>query len=184
MKLGKDLFPVNMNTVELDGKKVLVRPSQVESTKGKEVVIGEERHTRMIRLKNSEIGQWKKNERSKSRSHPKVTFNIPWLNTEMARPASGVAKTVPSGFPVSGKYFCARKLVQQPIQDTVTTKFKRSGSSSTGASFDTLLLDRATNVWAVGPFSDDVSALSTLGGVVRPMDSTTDAHLPGMIRTC
>jgi hypothetical protein len=39
MKFGKDLFPVNMNTVELDGKKVLVRPSQVESTKGKEVVI-------------------------------------------------------------------------------------------------------------------------------------------------
>jgi hypothetical protein len=39
MKFGKDLFPVNMNTVKLDGKKVLVRPSQVESTKGKEVVI-------------------------------------------------------------------------------------------------------------------------------------------------
>jgi hypothetical protein len=30
----------------------------------------------MIRPKNPEIGQWKKNERSKPRSHPKVTFDI------------------------------------------------------------------------------------------------------------
>jgi hypothetical protein len=42
MKLDNDPFPTNMNMVELDGKKVLVRPSQVESTKGKEVVIAEE----------------------------------------------------------------------------------------------------------------------------------------------
>jgi hypothetical protein len=76
MKLDKDLFPANMNTVELDGKKVLVRPSQAESTKGKEVVIGEERQPRMIRPKNPEIGRWKKNERSKPRSRPKVTFDI------------------------------------------------------------------------------------------------------------
>jgi hypothetical protein len=76
MKLGKDLFPANMNTVELDGKKVLVRPSQTESTKGKEVVIGEERQPRMIRPKNLEIGRWKKNKRSNPQSRPKVTFNI------------------------------------------------------------------------------------------------------------
>jgi hypothetical protein len=42
MKLDNDPFPTNMNMVELDGKKVLVRPSQAESTKGKEVVIAEE----------------------------------------------------------------------------------------------------------------------------------------------
>jgi hypothetical protein len=55
MKLDKDLFLANMNTVELNGKKVLVRPSQVKSTKGKEVIIGEERQLRMIRPKNLEI---------------------------------------------------------------------------------------------------------------------------------
>jgi hypothetical protein len=76
MKLDKDPFPANMNMVELDGKKVLVRPSQAELTKGKEVVIGEERQPRMIRPKNLEIDRWKKNERSKPQSHPKVTFNI------------------------------------------------------------------------------------------------------------
>jgi hypothetical protein len=57
MKLDKDPFLANMNTVELDGKKVLVQPSQDELTKGKEVIIGEERQPRMIRPKNPEIGQ-------------------------------------------------------------------------------------------------------------------------------
>jgi hypothetical protein len=56
MKLEKDLFPANMNMVKLDGKKILVWPSQAESIKGKEVVIGEERQPRMIRPKNPEIG--------------------------------------------------------------------------------------------------------------------------------
>jgi hypothetical protein len=41
MKLNKDSFPVNMNMIKFKGKKVMVQPSQVESTKGKEVVIGE-----------------------------------------------------------------------------------------------------------------------------------------------
>jgi hypothetical protein len=52
MKLNKDPFPTNMNMVELDGKKVLVRPSQTESTKSKEIVIGEERPPRMIKPKS------------------------------------------------------------------------------------------------------------------------------------
>jgi hypothetical protein len=65
-----------MNTVELDRKKVLVQPSYDESTKGKEVLIGEQRQSRMIMAKNPEIGRWKKNERSKPRSRPKVTFDV------------------------------------------------------------------------------------------------------------
>jgi hypothetical protein len=56
MKLGKDMFLGNVNMVKLEGKKVLVRPSQAESTKGKEVTIGEERQPRMIRHKNPKIG--------------------------------------------------------------------------------------------------------------------------------
>jgi hypothetical protein len=76
MKLDKDPFLANMNTVELDGKKVLVRSSQAESTKGKEVVIGQDRQPRMIRPKNPEIGRWKKNERNNPRPRPKATFDI------------------------------------------------------------------------------------------------------------
>jgi hypothetical protein len=56
MKLDKDLFPTNMNMVELEGKKVLVRPSQTQSTKGKDVVVGEERPSRMIKLKSPKCG--------------------------------------------------------------------------------------------------------------------------------
>jgi hypothetical protein len=42
MKLNKDPFLMNMNMVELDGRKVLVQPSLAESTKGNKVIIGEE----------------------------------------------------------------------------------------------------------------------------------------------
>jgi hypothetical protein len=65
MKFDKDPFSTNMNMIELDGKKVLLQPSQVESTKGKEVIIGEERSSRMIKPKSPKDGQWQKNERSK-----------------------------------------------------------------------------------------------------------------------
>jgi hypothetical protein len=55
-KLHKDSFPMNMNIVGLDGRKVLVQPSQAESTEGKEVIIGEERPPKMIKLKSSKDG--------------------------------------------------------------------------------------------------------------------------------
>jgi hypothetical protein len=58
MKFDKDPFLTNMNMVELDEKKVLIRPSQAESTKGKDAVIGEEWQSRMIKLKSLKDGQW------------------------------------------------------------------------------------------------------------------------------
>jgi hypothetical protein len=64
MQLDKDPFLVNMNMVELDGKKILVQPSQPESTKGKEVIIGEERLSRLMKPKSPKDGQWQKNEGS------------------------------------------------------------------------------------------------------------------------
>jgi hypothetical protein len=57
MKLDKDPFLTNMNMVKLKGKKVLVQPSQAETTKGKEVVIGEERPLKMIKPKSSKDGK-------------------------------------------------------------------------------------------------------------------------------
>jgi hypothetical protein len=56
MNIDKDPFPANMNMVKLEGK-VLVRASQAETTKGKEVIIGEERPLRMIKLKSLKHGQ-------------------------------------------------------------------------------------------------------------------------------
>jgi hypothetical protein len=102
----------------------------------------------------------------------------------MVRPTSGVVKTGPSGFPRSGQYFYDRKLVQQSVQDTTVTKFRRSGSSSTRASSDALLPNQITNAWAVGASTDDVSVLSTLDEVVQSMDSAANALPPRMVRTC
>jgi hypothetical protein len=76
MKLDKGSFPVNMNIIEVDGKKVLVRPSQAKSNKAKRVIIGEERPSRMTKPKILKAGQWPKNEKSKPLQRPKDTFNI------------------------------------------------------------------------------------------------------------
>jgi hypothetical protein len=76
IKLDKDPFLVNMNMVELDRKKVQIQPSQAESTRDEEVVIGEEKPPKMIKSKSMKDGQWKKNERSKTQQRPKATFDI------------------------------------------------------------------------------------------------------------
>jgi hypothetical protein len=57
-ELDKYSLPADMNMVELDGKNILVQPSQAESTKGKDVVIREERSPRMIKPKNLKDSQW------------------------------------------------------------------------------------------------------------------------------
>jgi hypothetical protein len=76
MKLDKDSFLANMNMVELDGKKVLLRPSHAKSTKRKDVIVGEERPPRMIKPKSSKDDQWQKNKGGKPQRRPKATFDI------------------------------------------------------------------------------------------------------------
>jgi hypothetical protein len=88
-----------------------------------------------------------------------------------------------SGFPESGQHVCSRELIQQAIQDSIMVKLRRSGSSLVGLPSSALLLGQATNTWAVGASVNDVSTLSTLGGVVRTMRSAVDALPPGMVRT-
>jgi hypothetical protein len=70
------------------------------------------------------------------------------------------------------------------ILDPKVAKFKRSRSSSPRLSSDALLSGQATNAWAMGTSVDDVSTLSSLGGVVRSMGATTNALPPRMVRTC
>jgi hypothetical protein len=62
-------------------------------------------------------------------------------------------------------------------------KFRRPGSLSVGASYDTLLPGWATNTQAVGTSADDVSAFPTLGMVVRTVGSAANAPPPRMVRT-
>jgi hypothetical protein len=92
-----------MNMVELDGKKVLVWLSQAESTKGKEVIIGEEWVSRMIKSKSPKGGQWQKNEGGgggasrNDAQRPPLTSS--WPSTRKAGPALGGTKTGPSVIP-------------------------------------------------------------------------------------
>ena len=52
MQIDQNSFPVHM--LELNNSKVLVRPSQAESTKGKNVVIGDERLEKKLTLQTSQ----------------------------------------------------------------------------------------------------------------------------------
>jgi hypothetical protein len=105
MQLDKDHFLVNMNMVELVGKKVLVQPSQVESTKGKDVVIGEEWLSRMIKPKGLKDGQWWKNEGTNCRNAQRPLSTSPWPSTSKEGLASGGAKTGPSKIPNQTVWF-------------------------------------------------------------------------------
>jgi hypothetical protein len=97
MKLDRDPFPVNMNMVELEGKKFLVQPSQAETTKGKEVVIGKEWPPTMIKLKSMKDGQWQKNEGGKPQRGPKATFDILMAKYKEGRAGIRGTKMEPSG---------------------------------------------------------------------------------------
>ena len=43
-----DRNPFSVHTLELSNPKVLIRPHQTESTKGENVVVGEERHEKKV----------------------------------------------------------------------------------------------------------------------------------------
>jgi hypothetical protein len=59
MKLDTYLFSITM--VEIKHKKILVRMDQAETTKGKNVVVSDDLHNRMIKPGNPDIGVWEEN---------------------------------------------------------------------------------------------------------------------------
>jgi hypothetical protein len=99
MTFDKDPFSTNKNMVKHDGKKVLVQPSQAESTKGKEVVIGEEWPPRMIKPKSPKDGQWQKNKGASHNNAQRPPSTSSWPSTKKAEPASGGAKIRPFRIP-------------------------------------------------------------------------------------
>ena len=87
MKLDSDPFLVNM--VNFERKKVLVWPSQAESTKGKDVIIGEDNvKPKMIKPKDLEVGHWKVNER-KSKATKKLKKPETYIQCTFAQYESG-----------------------------------------------------------------------------------------------
>jgi hypothetical protein len=136
--------------------------SQAKSTKGKDVIIGEERPPRMIKLKSPKDGQWQKNERSKPQQCPKATFDI-----LMVKYKEGKALLRAFGqFAELDQQFCNRELIRQATHDSTAVKFRRLGSSSVRLSSDALISGQAANTKAMGAFADDVSTLPTLDRLV------------------
>ena len=87
MKLDNDPFPINI--MDFEGKKVLVRTSQVESIKGKNVIISEDNvRPKMVKPKSPEVGRWKVNE-SKSKATKKLEKPKPTLSALLAKYENG-----------------------------------------------------------------------------------------------
>jgi hypothetical protein len=63
MKLDTDPFPANVNMINFEEVKVLVHSGQVDSTKGKNVIVSDEPRARMIKPRSPEPGVWKLNQR-------------------------------------------------------------------------------------------------------------------------
>jgi hypothetical protein len=54
MQVDTQPFPVNVHTIDLEGKEVLLRPDQAKSAEGKEVIIGE---PRVVNVDNNILGR-------------------------------------------------------------------------------------------------------------------------------
>ena len=59
MRLDSDPFPVNM--INFEEKRILVRTTQAETSRGKNVLVSDELKKRMLKPKNPEVGVWKVN---------------------------------------------------------------------------------------------------------------------------
>jgi hypothetical protein len=63
MKLDTDPFLANVNAINFEEVKILVRPQQADSTRGKNVVVSDELRPRMLKPRSPEPGVWKTNQR-------------------------------------------------------------------------------------------------------------------------
>jgi hypothetical protein len=61
MKLDTEPFPANV--INIEDKKELVRPSQADTTQGKEVIVSDKPRVKMIKPRSLEPGVWKVNYR-------------------------------------------------------------------------------------------------------------------------
>jgi hypothetical protein len=73
MKLDTDPFSANVNMINFEEVKVMVRSHQADSTKGKNVIVSDEPRARMIMPKSPKLGVWKLNQRSWTRPRVKPT---------------------------------------------------------------------------------------------------------------
>jgi hypothetical protein len=60
--------------LDVEEKKVLVQTDQVESTKGKNVIVSDELHNRMIKPRSPQVGVWKENVARRSTRKIRPTY--------------------------------------------------------------------------------------------------------------
>jgi hypothetical protein len=63
MKLDTDPFPMNMNMINFEEKKILVSTSLDESTQRKNVIVSAAPWVKMVKPRSPEPGVWKTNQR-------------------------------------------------------------------------------------------------------------------------
>jgi hypothetical protein len=63
MKLDTEPFPTNVNVIDFKDKKVLVRPSQSDTARGKWAIISDEPRAKIVKPKSPELGVWKVSKR-------------------------------------------------------------------------------------------------------------------------
>jgi hypothetical protein len=59
MKLDVNPFPIDV--IDFEEKRVLVRTDQAATTAGKNIVVPNDLRVRMMKLRQSEVGVWKRN---------------------------------------------------------------------------------------------------------------------------
>jgi hypothetical protein len=74
MQLDMNPFPVGM--VELGHRKILVRSSQADTTKGKNVIVSDDLRNKMIKPHSPEVGIWKENVGRRSAQRVKPTSDM------------------------------------------------------------------------------------------------------------
>jgi hypothetical protein len=63
MKLDTDPFPMNVNMINFEEKRVLVWKRQEETTRGKNVIVSDEPRARVLKPRSPEAGVWKVNQK-------------------------------------------------------------------------------------------------------------------------
>jgi hypothetical protein len=76
MKLDTDPFPVNVNMINFEEKRVMVQMSRAKSTRGKNVIVSDVPWDKIIKPRSPEPRVWKTNQRCWTRPRVQVTSDL------------------------------------------------------------------------------------------------------------
>lgn len=128
MKLDHNPFPINV--IDFENKKVLVRPDQRESTRGKNVIVAEESRPRMIKPKSPEVNVWKINDGGKKRRplfKPTTKYLLNKYTSQLRRSGFKRARSPDSGS--AGRYGCQGENFHLASQPNYACRYRDMPSS-------------------------------------------------------